>query len=84
MEQCDAAFLAGAKGATTFVMKRGELTLSDERVDIKETAPETYRKIIGSLKPREGDVVIIGSADTFNIAEYGAIAATWTLPENSD
>jgi len=36
------------------------------------------------LKPREGDVVITGSANTFNIAEYGAIAAAWTLLENTD
>jgi hypothetical protein len=84
MEQRDAAFLAGAKGATTLVTKRGKLTMPCEDVDIKETAPETYRKIIGSLKPREGDVVIIGSAGTSSIAEYGAIAATWTLLENSD
>lgn len=79
MEQRDAAFLVGAKGATTLVMKKGKLTMPGEDVDIKETAPESRSKIVSSLKPKEGDVVIIGSADTHDLAEYGAIAAAWTL-----
>lgn len=84
MEQRDAAFLAGAKGATTLVMKKAKLTMPSEDVDIKETASETHRKIIISLRPQEGDVIIVGSADTSAIAEYGAIAAAWTLLNDSD
>jgi len=84
MEQRDAAFLAGAKGATTLVMKKGKLTMPSEETDIIETAPETHKKIIGSLKPREEDVIVIGSADTCDKAEYGAIAAAWTLLSDSD
>jgi predicted transcriptional regulator len=83
MEQRDAAFLAGAKGATTLVMKKGKLTMPCEDVDIKETVPETRKKIISFLKPREDDVIIIGSADTYDLAEYGAIAAAWTLLDDN-
>jgi len=79
MEQRDAAFLAGAKGATTLVMKRGKLTMPSEDIDIKTAAPETQSKIKNQLRPEEGDVVVIGSADTHELAEYGAIAAAWTL-----
>lgn len=83
MEQRDAAFLAGAKGATTLVMKKGKLTMPWEDVDIKETVPETHKEIINSLKPHEDDVIIIGSADTCDLAEYGAIAAAWTLLDDN-
>jgi hypothetical protein len=55
-----------------------------EDVDIKETVPETHKKIMGSLKRQEDVVIIIGSADTCDLAEYGAIAAAWTLLESSD
>jgi hypothetical protein len=61
------------------LMKKGKLTMPSEDVDTRETVPETHKKIIGSLKPQEGDVVVIGSADTCDSAEYGAIAAAWTL-----
>ena len=79
MEQRDAAFLAGAKGATTIIMKKGKLTMPGEDTDISGTAPEIRSRIAKCLKPEEGDVVIIGSADTHDLAEYGAIAAAWTL-----
>lgn len=85
MEQRDAAFLAGAKGATTLVMKRGKLMMPGESKDIEAKAdPDTYRKIIDSLKPRECDVIVIGSAATYAEAEYGAIAAAWTLIDDND
>lgn len=85
MEQRDAAFLAGAKGATTLVMKRGKLMMPGESKDIETKAdPDTYRKIIDSLKPRECDVIVIGSAATYVEAEYGAIAAAWTLIDDND
>lgn len=84
MEQRDAAFLAGAKGATTLVMKKDKLTMPNEDRDTVETAPDIHKKIIGSLKPREGDVIVIGSADACNMAEYGAIAAALTLLNDND
>lgn len=85
MEQRDAALLAGAKGATTLVMKRGKLMMPGESKDIEAKAdPDTYRRIIDSLKPRECDVIVIGSAATYAEAEYGAIAAAWTLIDDND
>jgi predicted transcriptional regulator len=82
MEQRDAAFLAGAKGATTLIMKGGKLTMPCDDVGIAAEYPDTYSKIMDILKPKEGDAVVIGSADTREKAEYGAIAAAWTLVDN--
>jgi predicted transcriptional regulator len=79
MEQRDAAFLTGAKGATTLIMKEGKLTMPSGDVDIAKEYPDTYGRIMDALKPKEGDAVVIGSADTRQTAEYGAIAAAWTL-----
>jgi predicted transcriptional regulator len=84
MEQRDAAFIAGAKGATTLIMQKGKLTMPSFDANIKEDAPELYDKIINSLKPKKGDVIVIGSADTCDKAEYGAIAAAWTLLDDED
>jgi hypothetical protein len=79
MEQRDAAFMAGAKGATTLVMKKGKLAMPSVDVDKTKESPNAYENIMRSLKPKEGDVIVIGSAETWNKAEYGAIAAAWTL-----
>jgi hypothetical protein len=82
MEQRDAAFLAGAKGATTLVKKKGKLTMPSLDADIKDDVPDVHEKITSLLKPSDGDVVVIGSADTCMKAEYGAIAAAWTLVDD--
>jgi hypothetical protein len=84
MEQRDAAFLAGAKGATTLVLKKGKLTMPSVDVTAVKVVPDVYKKVMSSLKPTEDDVVVIGSADTWSRAEYGAIAASWTLFDDSD
>ena len=84
MEQRDAAFLSGAKGATTLVMKSGKLVMPSADVNVAEEHPDAYEKIMSLLRPKEGDAVIIGSADTREKAEYGAIAAAWTLLNNCD
>jgi len=84
MEQRDAAFLAGAKGATTLIMKKEKLVMPSIDADINIESSVVHGKIVSSLKPNEGDVIVIGSADTWDKAEYGAIAAAWTLLNNND
>jgi hypothetical protein len=84
VEQRDAAFLAGARGATTLVIKKGKLVMPSVDVDVSEDFPDIYEKIVNSFKLTEGDVVVIGSADSCNKAEYGAIAAAWTLLNNDN
>ncbi|MBX5326781.1 MAG: DUF4443 domain-containing protein [Candidatus Bathyarchaeia archaeon] len=84
MEQRDAAFLAGAKGATTLVMEKGKLTMPKATSDIAKDFPSIHATIMKTLKPSNGDAVVIGSAETWEKAEYGALAAAWTLLDNED
>ena len=79
MEQRDAALMTGAKGATTLLFKEGKLVFPPENRDVAQDFPKVVKRIVDSLKPKENDVVIIGSADTMEKAEYGALAAALSL-----
>jgi len=84
MEQRDAALLIGAKGATTLISRKGKLTIPPEYRNIAKDFPKISRKIIDSLNPEENDAIVIGSADTLEKAEYGALAAAWNLLNNQN
>jgi predicted transcriptional regulator len=80
VEQRDAAVMAGARGATTIIMlKKGQLIIPAVSNDVGEDFPKACNQTIKLLQPKENDVVIIVSADTLRKAEYGALAAAWTL-----
>jgi len=82
VEQRDAAMVAGAKGASTLVFRSKKLVMPKISDDISQDFPTAYRQIMKLLKLRENDAIVIGSADTRSRAEYGALAAAWTLIEN--
>lgn len=79
IEQRDASLLSGAKGATTLLLKDGELTAPPGQWKIAEDFPEIHRELVDTLKPNENDVIVIGSADSLTKAEYGAWGAALTL-----
>jgi predicted transcriptional regulator len=79
VEQRDAAIVAGAKGATTIVMKHGRLLIPAVSEDVDRDFPQAASQISDLLKPQENDVVIVASADDPSKAEYGVLAAAWTL-----
>ncbi len=79
MEQRDAALLAGAMGATTLVFRGGKLVIPPEDRDVAKDFPEAYSRLVAALKPEEDDVVVIGSGESLEKAEFGALAAAWTL-----
>lgn len=79
VEQRDAAIIAGAKGATTIVMKHGRLLIPAVSEDVDRDFPQAASQISDLLKPQENDVVIVASADDPSKAEYGVLAAAWTL-----
>lgn len=79
IEQRDAAILRGAKGATTLIFKNQTLIQPGISEDLGRDYPRIFNQIVRRLKLEEGDVVVIGSADTWDGAEYGALAAAWTL-----
>ncbi|MEM3730198.1 MAG: DUF4443 domain-containing protein [Candidatus Bathyarchaeia archaeon] len=79
VEQRDAAVSAGAKGATTVIFKGGRLIIPSVSNNVVEDFPEAAKQIAQILKPKENDVIIIGSADDLGKAERGTLAAAWTL-----
>ncbi len=79
MEQRDAAIMMGTKSVTTMVFKNKHLIIPSVSNDVAKDFPEVAKQIIRLLNPQENDAIIIGSADDGKKAEYGAVAAAWTL-----
>ncbi len=71
--------MAGAKGATTLIFKNQTLIQPGISENVARDFPEIFNQITKQLELEENDVVVIGSADTWEKAEYGALAACWTL-----
>lgn len=74
LEQRDAAILAGAKGATTLIFSKGKLIMPGTEEDVSKSDP-AIRYALANLCPKEGDIIIIGTADENIKAELGAKAA---------
>jgi len=82
LEQRDAAVIAGARGAITFVFKGGRLSLPGMSMDAARDYPIAFRQIREQFNLNENDVVVVGSAGDWIKAENGAFAAAWTLIED--
>jgi DNA-binding PadR family transcriptional regulator len=76
IEQRDEAIKAGAVGATVLIFKNDKLQFPDRFIEIGKNLSET---IVKTLKPQEGDAIVIGTADDVVRAEAGARAAARTL-----
>lgn len=79
MEQRDAAIMVGAKGATTVMFKGKRLIIPSVSDDVAKNFPKAANQMVRLLQPEENDVIVVGSADSLVRAEYGALAAAWTL-----
>lgn len=79
MEQRDAAIMVGAMGATTIMFKGERLIIPSVSDNMAKDFPETANRMVRLLQPEENDVIVVGSADNLVKAEYGALAAAWTL-----
>lgn len=78
VEQRDAALKAGALGATTLVFDGERFTLPSMQEALPK-AEEVYDLLLLKLKPRKGDVIIIGTASDSLSAELGAKTAALEL-----
>lgn len=75
-EQRDEAVKAGAVGATTFVKKDGKiLLLADDGIPIQKLAGA----LEASFNIKNDDVIIIGSGNSYDAAERGAVTAALKL-----
>lgn len=79
IEQRDAAIMVGAIGATAIMFKGGCLIIPSVSDNMAKDFPEAANQIVRLFQPEEDDVVIVGSANSLVRAEYGALAAAWTL-----
>jgi predicted transcriptional regulator len=79
LEQRDAAVRIGAKGAVTIVFMNGKLIIPKVSSDLSKDYPEAFNQITKAMKLEEDDIIVIGNANDLKSAEYGALAAAWTL-----
>lgn len=80
VDQRDYAILYGATGATTLLYSNDKFVFPKEHYDCLSKDVSTKKKLKESLKPENGDVVIIASADDPFVAELSAKnAALWTV-----
>lgn len=79
LEQRDAAVMAGAKGATTLLFSENRLVMPNTEEDIFKGNIAIRNLLFSKMNPKEGDVIIIGSADEKIKAEFGTKMAALQL-----
>ena len=71
----------GKAGATTLTYNSGVLSMPPGNFDILAEYGDQVVLVIDSLRPQDGDVVVIGSAKDANLAREVSMAAVMTLFE---
>lgn len=79
VEQRDASLRAGATGATTLVFLQNKLIMPSNGEDLFGGNSSMHEILISKLRPKENDVVIVGSGQTRKLAELGARMAAIEL-----
>ena len=78
--QRDSAIMAGATGATTYLIRRSRFTVPGGSRDCEKDFPSAAWKLLrNKLLPKEGDVVIVCGAEDSLRAKIGALSAALTL-----
>jgi predicted transcriptional regulator len=78
LKQRDEAIKVGAGGATTIIVSNGELILA-KGFSVDVNYPPVARTLREKFKVENNDVVIIGTAENYEKAEEGALAAAFEL-----
>lgn len=85
LEQRDVAIMTGAHGATTLIFSKNKLSMPGVAEDVFKDIPSMRDILLFKLKPKENDVIIIGSAEDKRSAEFGAkMAALQLLKSKSE
>jgi len=85
VRQRDEAIIQGGcnrAGATTLVMKRGMLVMPPDNYNVLLSNERETMLILESLRPQDGDAVVIGTSDDPNLAREVSMAAVMTLFED--
>ena len=84
MEQRDYTILYGASGATTLLYKDDRFVFPNENIDCLLNDQKTRDRLLSEMHPRNGDMIIIASANDPFVAEIAAKnSALWTLATHS-
>lgn len=84
IEQRDVAIKSGASGATTLVFSSNKLSMPTREYDISISMPSLHKQLLTQLKPKENDVIIVGSGENRKVAEIGAKMAAIQLLRNAN
>ena len=82
IRQRDEAIIQGgydSAGATTLIQKEGNLVMPPDEFHVLLSYEQETLLIIDSLRPEDGDAIVIGSADDPNLAREVSMAAVMTL-----
>ena len=82
VRQRDEAIIQGGydkAGASTLIQKSGSLVMPPDDFHILTSYEEETLLVMESLRPVDGDVIVIGSADEENLAREVSMAAVMTL-----
>jgi Mn-dependent DtxR family transcriptional regulator len=82
VRQRDEAIIQGGydkAGASTLIQKAGNLVMPPDDFHILSTYEDETFLVMESLRPEDGDVIVIGSADDENLAREVSMAAVMTL-----
>ena len=75
-EERDGAIKAGAIGATTLVCSEGRIIFPGSDYPVTDDVDALLRK---TFKIKDDDVIVIGTADTYEKAELGAVTAALNI-----
>jgi predicted transcriptional regulator len=84
MEQRDVAIKSGASGATTLVFSDNKLSMPTREEDISVSMPSLHEQLLTMFRPKENDVIIVGSGENRELAEIGAKMAAFRLLRNTN
>lgn len=82
IRQRDEAIIQGgydSAGATTLIHKNGNLVMPPDDFHLLVNYQQETLLIIDSMRPEDGDVIVIGSANDLNLAREVSMAAVMTL-----
>jgi predicted transcriptional regulator len=83
IEQRDASIRAGATGACTLIVRKGEYVMPMGETEDSRLKPQDplVQDLEQSFHPKNEDVITIASGPTSDAAEHGAMASALTLLE---
>ena len=83
LEQRDYAILYGSSGCITILFQENKFVFPREDKDCFHNDEKTKNYLLESLKPENGDVIIVSSSNDPFVAEISAKnSALWTLATN--